>query len=155
MNTVAVARPIRRFVAAAVAGALGAACAPQGVPNDASPASANVAAPAAPAPAPPPAMATIPERFRGIYDSSAETCGRPSEYRLIVSALELRFHESIGRVSAVVPAGGEGIQVIADFEGEGESWTAVRELRLAPDGATLNVAGDGTSLTRTRCTAAG
>src|SRR5688500_12947223 len=39
---------------------------------------------------------TIPAAFHGDYDETEEACAQPSQYKLAVSASELRFHESIG-----------------------------------------------------------
>lgn len=121
------------------------------------------AAPSAPANAaaatnPPPTVRVVPARdippaFHGVYDGDRAACGRPSEYRLTVTARELRFHESIGAVRAVAVEDPEAIHVTADYQGEGESWTNVRRLRLADGGATLTITGEGTSLTRVRCPA--
>jgi hypothetical protein len=91
----------------------------------------------------------IPAAFHGTYDQSAETCARPSEYRLNVSAGELRFHESIGAVRSVAIEGPDTVSVDADFQGEGESWRAVQ--RLARDGDRLTISGDGTNAVRIRC----
>jgi hypothetical protein len=94
---------------------------------------------------------TIPAPFLGRYDESEAACGGAGEKKLIVTANELRFLESIGTVRSVSEAGSRAISVTADYQGEGESWRNVRTLKLAPDGSTLTISGDGTSLTRTRC----
>lgn len=106
------------------------------------------------APVAPPAAAAagaIPPAFHGVYDASREACTRPSEYRLTVTARELRFHESIGVVRKVIAEGADAVRIAADFQGEGESWRAVQQLRLADDGSTLAVSGPGTDLIRRRC----
>ena len=130
---------------------------PAAANDTAAPPAANEAA-AVPKATPPPAAgpepagaAAIPTPFHGVYDASREACGRPSEYRLTVSARELRFHESIGAVRSVVADGPDAIRINADYQGEGESWSNVQALRLADGGATLTVTGEGTSLTRVRC----
>jgi len=114
----------------------------------------NEEAPAAPksvAPAPAPAQATtsIPAAFHGVYDQDRESCGRASEYRLTVSADALRFHESIGIVRAVTVEGPNDLEVVADYEGEGESWTNRRRLRLAE--GRLTISGEGIEIVRLRC----
>jgi hypothetical protein len=104
------------------------------------------------APAPPVADANmIPAPFQGRYDESEAACGGTGEKRLVVTGTELRFLESIGTVRSVSDAGSRAVSVTADYQGEGESWRNVRTLALAPDGSTLTISGDGTSLTRTRC----
>jgi hypothetical protein len=75
-------------------------------------------------------------------------------HRLTVSATELRFHESIGTVRQAAVTGLDSVTVEADYQGEGESWRSIRELRLSDGGATLTVSGDGTKLVRVRCPAA-
>jgi hypothetical protein len=115
-------------------------------PSDgAPPAAASAEGPAAPA-----AKATaIPAAFLGVYDQSAETCARPSEYRLTVSAGELKFHESIGTVRSVAVEGPNIVSIEADYQGEGESWRTRQ--RLARDGDRLTISGDGNSTVRVRC----
>jgi hypothetical protein len=125
--------------------------------------------PANDAPAPPPADAAaaaapdrqaasapglgqaIPPAFQGVFDAPRDACAGPSEYRLTVAGGELRFHESIGTVRSVTVDGPDAIRVAADYQGEGESWSNVRTLRLSDGGMTLTITGEGTSLTRYRC----
>lgn len=145
------------------AAALLTACqAPAPSANEAAPASSDdnraVAGPASSAPpsnqaaselkAAPPA---IPVRFHGTYDESPEACSRPSQYRLTISAGELRFHESIGVVRNVAIEAPDRIRLTADYQGEGESWQSIRELQLGEGDERLLVTGDGTSLVRLRC----
>jgi len=56
-------------------------------------------------------------------------------------------------VRGVTIDGPRAIHVAADFQGEGESWSAVRQLRLSEDRARLTISGDGTELVRVRCSA--
>ena len=102
------------------------------------------------APDPQPAIAgAIPEAFRGTYDRNEADCARPSEYRLTVDAGELRFHESIGRVRSVKVIDPGHIEVLADYQGEGETWQNLRTLEL--DGKRLTISGEGTKIDRVRC----
>ncbi|HEY5724171.1 MAG TPA: hypothetical protein VIT45_17815 [Allosphingosinicella sp.] len=102
------------------------------------------------APDPRPVIAgAIPEAFRGTYDQNEENCARPSEYRLTVDAGELRFHESIGKVRSVKVMEAGRIEVLADYQGEGETWQNVRTLEL--DGKRLTISGEGTKIDRLRC----
>ena len=102
------------------------------------------------APTPEPAIATaIPEAFRGTYDQDERSCGRPSQYRLIIDSTELRFHESSGKVRTVKVESPTRIEILADYQGEGETWQNVRTLEL--DGKRLNISGEGTSADRVRC----
>lgn len=104
---------------------------------------------AAPAEGPAAAAPTIPDAFHGVYDQSKEGCVRPSEYRLTVSANELRFHESIGTVRAVTATSATELSVDSDYQGEGETWRNRR--RLVLDGDRLTVSGEGASIVRIRC----
>lgn len=107
---------------------------------------------AVPVPAPKPVKGDkIPAAFHGVYDSSDEACGRPSDGRLTVSAGELRFHESVGSVLGVIADPSGAIRVEADYQGEGERWRSSRELLLWADGTRLTITGDGTRMVRVRC----
>jgi hypothetical protein len=145
--------------------ALAACDAPQPPANDAAaPANETAAAPgpggpvgneaASPAAEPavaPPGGAVLPASFHGIYDASREACAASSQERLRVEGGELRFHESSGKVVTVTAHGPRRLSVVADYQGEGESWRSTRELELSDDGATLTISGDGTRLVRVRC----
>ena len=96
-------------------------------------------------------LQAIPPAFHGVYDADRNACAGPSEYRLTVTAAEMRFHESIATVRSVVADGADTIRVAADYQGEGESWSNVRTLRLTDGGMTLTLTGEGTSLRRARC----
>jgi hypothetical protein len=136
-----------------------AACgAPAGPDNAAQTADADATAPetnqtAAPEKAAPaPVVAeSIPEAFRGDYDDREENCGKGGEGSLVVSAGELRFHESIGTVRRVRIEAPNRIEILADYQGEGESWQNLRTLAL--DGKRLTISGEGTQLVRVRCPA--
>lgn len=103
------------------------------------------------APPPPATGKTIPAALLGVYDVSLEACGRPSDTRVTVTPTELRFHESIGTVREATAGGAGGVRVEADYQGEGERWRSVRELRLGDGGKALTIGGDGTRLVRVRC----
>lgn len=105
----------------------------------------------APATQVPAKSAAIPPAFQGVYDQSRAACAKPSQARLEIRSGELRFHESIGTVREVAIAAPDRISVTADYQGEGESWQSVRELRLSGGGRSLAISGDGTSMTRRRC----
>lgn len=113
-------------------------------------AGAGNAADNATAPDPKPAIAgAIPEAFRGTYDQDERSCGRPSQHRLIIDATELRFHESSGRVRTVKVESPTRIEILADYQGEGETWQNVRTLEL--NGKRLTISGEGTTADRVRC----
>lgn len=114
---------------------------------------ADLAAPAPPSEAAPRAAA-IPAAFHGVFDRDLGTCANRSVYRLVVSADSLRFHESVGRVRSVARDGPNSISVAADYQGEGDSWSATQRLRLSDDGDRLTIAGRGTETVRVRCSQA-
>lgn len=95
----------------------------------------------------------IPAAFRGTFDSDAVACGaNGSEMRLVVDAREMRFHESVIRVTRVTPRDGGAIDVDAVSTGEGI--TEQRQYRLAMgEGGRLNVTISGSESTRVRCNA--
>jgi hypothetical protein len=95
----------------------------------------------------------IPVAFRGTFDSDAVACGaNRSEMRLVVDAREMRFHESVTRVTRVTPRDGGAIDVDAVSTGEGI--TEQRQYRLAMgEGGRLNVTISGSESTRVRCNA--
>ncbi|HEY0043005.1 MAG TPA: hypothetical protein VGB62_00515 [Allosphingosinicella sp.] len=99
----------------------------------------------------PVSTATLPEDYRGVWEETPADCAAPSEYRLEVTAGTLQFLESIGTVTAVTEMGDDAVSVGADYEGEGETWSEIRELRLSDGGNSLTVTGDGTMVTRVRC----
>jgi hypothetical protein len=112
-------------------------------------------APAKEVPALPTAeSAAIPIAFLGVYDRDEAACAAPGEYRMEVRADEIRFHESSGKVHKVTILGQDRASVEAAYQGEGESWTNVRELRLSDGGRTITVSGDGTNIVRRRCAGA-
>ncbi len=98
-----------------------------------------------------PETVAIPAAFRGVYDKDEAACADPSEYRMEVRSDEIRFHESIGMVRKVTSLGPDRASVEADYQGEGESWTNVRELRLSDGGRTIAVSGEGTTIVRRFC----
>jgi hypothetical protein len=147
-------RRIRGWVLGPAAACMLAACgtpAPKGDEAATDRPSAAAAGNAAGPPALVPRAAAIPPAFHGDYDESREACGRPSQYRLTVSAGELHFHESLGSIREVVVESPDSIRVTADYQGEGESWRAAHRLRLSESGARLTVDGEGVSFTRSRC----
>lgn len=96
----------------------------------------------------------MPAAFHGRWAGSAAECGDPAApLELRVTPTSLIFHESVGTVTAVTPAGDGAMTVDADFTGEGESWSRRLLLRASDDGRRLTVTNDGTAVTRQRCPA--
>ena len=103
------------------------------------------------APAPPETLAAVPERFRGRWDASAAACGTSvSPMRLEIAGDSLRFHESVGRVVGVRRAAANAVEVDLALQGEGQSWTETRTLRLLQGGVLVVESGD-TVARRIRC----
>ncbi|KQM41025.1 hypothetical protein [Sphingomonas sp. Leaf10] len=104
-------------------------------------------------PAPPPAetAATIPALFTGTWNTDAAACARPaaSIEGVKVTPTEILFHESAGRVTRVEPLGPGRIRITADYDGEGERWTATQTLKLAGNRLTIDTGGP--SISRVRC----
>lgn len=107
-------------------------------------------------PAPPPAaekVATnvIPTQFVGSFNRDAAACADPaaSIEGVRVTPNELWFHESVGTVKRVTPIGPNLVRVTADYDGEGQQWTATQTLRLSGD--TLTILTDGQPFSRIRC----
>ncbi len=94
----------------------------------------------------------IPARFHGEWNQELSACGTgASDTRLRIGADELRFYESTGEVREVEIESDRVIEVTAAYRGEGQTWTNERRLSLSPDGDTLTVTGDGSTMTRSRC----
>lgn len=88
------------------------------------------------------ARGEIPARFHGMWDAVQGDCNPASDMRMIISAREITFYESIGKVTAV---GQEGTAALADLSmaGEGQTWFQSLRLSLSADGKTLET-GDAT-----------
>lgn len=110
-------------------------------------------------PAPPPGEGVagsnvIPARFVGRWNRDATACARPAASidGVRVTARELWFHESVGTVKRVEPLDPDQVRVTADYEGEGERWTAIQTLRVDGNRLTI-VIDDGAPFSRIRCPA--
>ena len=100
----------------------------------------------------PEAAAIIPARFHGEWNADLSACGTGlSETRLRIDAARLTFYESIGMVRRVEIESEQVVDVTAEYRGEGETWTDERRLSLSPDGDSLTITGQGSTLTRSRC----
>ena len=112
-----------------------------------------------PVPRPPEEIAAegpgrLPDAFVGRWDADAEACAQPdsSDMGLVVAADRLTFHESIATPTVIEPLDGNAVRVVADYEGEGQQWSAEQTLRLEGGGDRLVIEGaerDGVS--RVRC----
>lgn len=97
----------------------------------------------------------IPAPFLGVYDRTLASCSGPSQERTTITAGELRFHETIGKVQSTLLRRENELEVFASYQGEGEYWRSNRLLTLSQGGARLVIDGDGTSpaMMRVRCPA--
>lgn len=96
-----------------------------------------------------PAPGTLPIAFRGFWTGLDDDCGDArSDKRLMIGPKELRFYESVGKVTAVKQAGPFAVVVDANFEGEGQSWSRQQKLTLSKDKARLTIANQ---VERKRC----
>lgn len=104
-------------------------------------------------PAPPPTetAATIPATFLGEWNIDVAACARPaaSIEGVRVTPSEILFHESAGRVTNVEPLAPDRIRITAEYDGEGERWTATQTLRVTGDRLTITT--DGRPISRVRC----
>jgi hypothetical protein len=88
---------------------------------------------------------TIPSPFLGVYDRTIVQCGGQSQERATITATELRFHETIGKVQSTLLRKENELEVDAKYEGEGEFWRSNRLLTLTQGGSRLIIDGDGAS----------
>ena len=94
----------------------------------------------------------LPLQFQGTFDRTLADCSASSVYRLTVGPRTLQFHESRGQVREVIVESDLAIRVTSDFSGEGETWTATRQIELSSDRQRLTIAGDEIpSSSRVRC----
>ncbi len=104
-------------------------------------------------PAPPPGepAATIPATFTGNWNTDAAACANPaaSIEGVRVTPHEILFHESAGRVTRVEPLGTGRIRIRAEYDGEGERWTATQTLTVAGNRLTIDTGGQ--PFSRVRC----
>lgn len=92
---------------------------------------------------------TLPIAFRGFWTGLNADCGDArADTRLMIGPKELRFYESVGKVTGVEQAGPLAVIVDADFEGEGQSWSRQQKLTLSADETHLTIANQ---VVRRRC----
>jgi hypothetical protein len=112
--------------------------------------------PARPSPTTVTARDMLPPGFRGHWAGLNEECGNQrSDLRLVILPKELRFYESVGKVTAVEQAGPLAVMVGANFEGEGESWFRRQKFTLSADEKRLTVTYQNVAVIRKRCPGTG
>lgn len=95
--------------------------------------------------------AHVPESFRGIWASSSERCGTAHEGSLTITATQVDFYASRGKVMSVRVLGSRDIEVELESRGEGEVWINKRRFVLSEDGRRLTNVMNNHELTRVRC----
>lgn len=131
---------------------LAAACTPAPADETAATPAAEPAAPAVAEPAAPPADANaIPAMFHGRWDSTLEGCAAGTDLKMVVTANEISFHESIAKPTSVTVINPTSVGINADVSGEGQEWTSSLELVLNGDKLTTTM--QGLSTDRVRCPA--
>lgn len=93
---------------------------------------------------------TIPAEFRGEWNARLEDCGAWNDSSLRITASEVLFYESDGRVRGVFLDGPSEIIIVLDMSGEEQTWVASYRFTLASDGSQLSDGLEGGSL-RYRC----
>ena len=94
----------------------------------------------------------VPDRFLGRWNGDAANClDDRGDAGLVVLSDALRFPESIASVLSSEVIDGDAVRVALRFEGEGETWTDTRVLRLAPDGRLVVEDAQGGAMQRVRC----
>ena len=82
----------------------------------------------------------IPRTYWGEYNASLDKCGTVrSDSRLVISADQLAFYESVGLLKELLVLKDGGIVIRAEFTGEGERWSALDAFSLSPDGKVLTM----------------
>lgn len=81
-----------------------------------------------PAAAPDAALASIPARFLGVWDTG--DCSPSSEMRLKVTTARLEYYESVGTLTAIEAASGGDVLATLAMTGEGQSWKDTVRLQL-------------------------
>lgn len=80
---------------------------------------------------------SIPENFRGVWDSVQGSCDPASDMRIEVGPEGIGFYEAHGEVTRVEVDNPQKIVVSLAMEGEGEKWTMDRRFTLSDQGQIL------------------
>ena len=89
---------------------------------------------------------TIPASLQGKWAKDKLGCTQPSEMTVTFLPGEIRYWESVGKVTVVSRTASE-IKIAADYEGEGQKWTRTNSYSLSADGKTMTADG----ITRIKC----
>lgn len=96
---------------------------------------------------------TVPERFRGEWNSNPADCGTPDNDSIVVIAADrIDFYESSGRVRGAFLDGANEVLVVVEISGEGETSTTAIRFSLSPDGDRLTELSESSEpFVRSRC----
>lgn len=88
--------------------------------------------------APQPDERTIPQPFRGEWNSNPADCGSPdNDSMMVIGADRIDFYESSGRVRGAFLGGAGEVLIVMDISGEEETSTTALRLAVSPDGNRL------------------
>ena len=88
--------------------------------------------------APLPDERTIPERFRGEWNSNPAYCGTPdTDSVMVIAADRIDFYESSGRVRGAFLDGADQVLIVLEVSGEEETSTTALRLGVSADGSRL------------------
>ncbi len=96
-------------------------------------------------------LTAIPAPFFGEWSVDLRTCGPRNVDPLRITAREMNFFESGGKVMGVFSHGALELVVVADMSGEGNEWLGAYRFNLSPDGRRLTMSFDGMKTVRQRC----
>jgi hypothetical protein len=98
-------------------------------------------------------QSTIPMQFQGEWNVELNDCGTVrNETRLRIYPDQIRFYESVGRVTGVTIINESEIAITATYTGEGSTWESERTFQLLSDGSSLkDISNPRFSMVRRRC----
>jgi len=87
-----------------------------------------------------PALAdnVIPVRYQGVWDYERGSCAPESDMLMTVTAYDITYYESYGRVTGTRPQGDDLIVDLA-MEGEGDQWQESQRLALVGTGTAVRM----------------
>jgi len=81
---------------------------------------------------------TIPEPFRGEWNSNPADCGTPdNDSMMVIAADRIDFYESSGRVRGAFLDGADEVLIVVEVSGEEETSTTALRLSVSADGSRL------------------
>ncbi len=80
----------------------------------------------------------IPVRYQGVWDYERGSCAPESDMLMTVTAYDITYYESYGRVTGTRPEGDDLIVDLA-MEGEGDQWQESQRLALVGTGTAVRM----------------